>query len=290
MMDKLQSHTSPGDLAQLVSAQNKRFTIRLTPDGQLHTHRGILNHNDLIGIPWGSQIKSHLGSQFILIQPTLSDILLDIKRNTQIMYPKEIGFILITMGIGPGKHVLEAGTGSGSLTTALAYMVGDSGRVTSYETRPEMQRLAIKNLERIGLAERVTFKLGDIKDGFEETNVDALFLDVPNPYDYMAQVKSALKPGGPFGTILPTTNQITNLLIALKREHFAFIEVCEILLRFYKAVPERLRPTDRMVAHTGYLVFARSIIPAEEDIELENELEASEESGPSENALTDSDL
>lgn len=269
MIDEIQTHAQAGDLAQLVSAQNKRFTIRLVSDGQLHTHRGILSHNDLIGLPWGTQIKSHLGSPFILIQPTLNDILLDIKRNTQIMYPKEIGYILITMGIGPGKHVLEAGTGSGSLTTALAYMVGPNGRVTSYETRPEMQRLAIKNLERVGLADRVTFKLGDIKDGFEETNVDALFLDVPNPHDYMAQARAALKPGGPFGTILPTTNQVSTLLIALKREHFAFIEVCEILLRFYKAVPERLRPTDRMVAHTGYLIFARSIIPIDEEIELE---------------------
>jgi tRNA (adenine57-N1/adenine58-N1)-methyltransferase len=289
MNDEMLAHTQAGDLAQLVSAQNKRFTIRLTPDSQLHTHRGILSHNDLIGLPWGSQIKSHLGSQFILIQPTLSDILLEIKRNTQIMYPKEIGFILVTMGIGPGKHVLEAGTGSGSLTTALAYMVGDNGRVTSYETRPEMQNLAKKNLERVGLAQRVTFKLGDIKDGFEEKNVDALFLDVPNPYDYLPQVRSALKPGGPFGTILPTTNQISNLLIALKREHFAFIEVCELFLRFYKAVPERLRPTDRMVAHTGYLIFARPVIPGANDIDTQVESPIDELSN-SEDMLSDSDL
>ncbi|OGO60028.1 MAG: tRNA (adenine-N1)-methyltransferase [Chloroflexi bacterium RBG_19FT_COMBO_49_13] len=289
MINESQTHAKSGDLAQLVSAQNKRFTIRLVQDGQLHTHRGVLSHNDLIGLPWGSQINSHLGSPFILIQPTLSDILLDIKRNTQIMYPKEIGFILVTMGIGPGKHVLEAGTGSGSMTTALAYMVGPNGRVTSYEARPEMQRLAIKNLERVGLAERVTFRLGDIKDGFEESDIDAVFLDVPNPYDYMAQVKAALKPGGPFGTILPTTNQISTLLVALKREHFAFIEVCEIFLRFYKAVPERLRPTDRMVAHTGYLVFARSIIPGDEEIGQEIDASMDDIDSP-EDILPESDL
>lgn len=262
------THATAGDLAMLVSAQNKRFTIRLAVEGKLHTHRGILNHDDLIGKPWGSQIKSHLGSSFILIQPTLSDILLDIKRNTQIMYPKEIGFILVTMGIGPGMHVLEAGTGSGSLTTALAYMVGPEGWVTSYESREEMQRLAMKNLERLGLEERVKFKLGDIREGFSETGVDAVFLDVPNPHDYISQVKAALKPGGPFGTILPTTNQVSTILVALKRESFSFIEVCEIFLRYYKAVPERLRPTDRMVAHTGFLVFARSMIP---DVEFQTE-------------------
>mgnify|MGYP001765383727 CR=1 FL=1 len=289
MTAEFQTHAQKGDLAQLVSAQNKRFTIKLVSDGQLQTHRGILYHNDLIGLPWGSQIKSHLGSPFILIQPTLSDILLDIKRNTQIMYPKEIGFILVTMGIGPGKHVLEAGTGSGSFTTALAYMVGSTGRVTSYDSRPEMQHLAIKNLQRIGLADRVDFKLGDIKDGFEEHDVDALFLDVPNPHDYLSQVREALKPGGPFGTILPTTNQVSTLLIALKRENFAFIEVCEIFLRFYKAVPERLRPTDRMVAHTGYLVFARPIIPGEEVTEQGFDTNSGNDDSPDTTA-PDSDL
>jgi tRNA (adenine57-N1/adenine58-N1)-methyltransferase len=250
-----------GDLAQLVSAQNKRFTICLTQEAQLHTHRGILNHDDLIGLPWGSRVLSHLGSPFVLIQPSMADILLETRRNTQIMYPKDIGFVLLTLGISPGMHVLEAGTGSGALTAALANTVGPQGRVTSYEVRPEMQRLAQKNLERIGLSERVTFKLRDIKDGFDETGVDALFLDVPNPHDYLSQVRLALKSGGPFGSILPTTNQVSLLLIALKREQFAFIEVCEIMLRYYKATPDRLRPTDRMVAHTGFLIFARAVLP-----------------------------
>jgi tRNA (adenine57-N1/adenine58-N1)-methyltransferase len=175
------------------------------------------------------------------------------------MYPKDIGFILVTMGIGPGMHVLEAGTGSGSLTTALAFNVGSEGSVVTYETRPEMQRLAQKNLERVGLASRVIFKMRDIIEGFDETDMDALFLDVPNPYDYLAQARAALIPGGYFGSILPTTNQVSLLLVALKREGFGFIDVCEMILRYYKPVPERLRPTDRMVAHTGYLIFARSV-------------------------------
>jgi tRNA (adenine57-N1/adenine58-N1)-methyltransferase len=247
------------DIALLISAQNKRFLINLTKDSKLETHRGVLYHNDLIGMPWGSRVLSHLGSPFLLLQPSLADILIETRRNTQIMYPKDIGFVLITMGIGPGIHVLEAGTGSGSLTTALAFMAGESGRVVSYETRPEMQRLAQKNLERVGLAHRVTFKMRDIVDGFDETDMDALFLDVPNPHDYLPQARRALKPGGYFGSILPTTNQVSLLLVALKREGFGFIDVCEVLLRYYKPVAERLRPTDRMVAHTGYLIFARTI-------------------------------
>ena len=247
------------DVALLISAQNKRFLINLANDSKLETHRGVLYHNDLIGLPWGSRVLSHLGSPFLLLQPSLADILIETRRNTQIMYPKDIGFVLVTMGIGPGVHVLEAGTGSGSLTTALAFMAGESGLVVSYETRPEMQKLAQKNLERVGLANRVTFKMRDIVDGFDETDMDALFLDVPNPHDYLPQARRALKPGGYFGSILPTTNQVSLLLVALKREGFGFIDVCEVILRYYKPVPDRLRPTDRMVAHTGYLIFARTI-------------------------------
>jgi tRNA (adenine57-N1/adenine58-N1)-methyltransferase len=271
--DSGKTHAQAGDLAQLVSPSNKIFLIRLTPGEEFHTHRGFIHHDDLIGLPWGSQVPTHKGSLYYLLQPTLSDLLLATRRNTQIMYPKDIGFVLVTMGIGPGKQVLEAGTGSGALTTALAWAVGAEGRVISYEARPEMQRLAVKNLQRLGLAERVTLKLRDINDGFDESDVDALFLDVPNPYDYIQHVQRALKPGGYFGSILPTTNQVAHLLTALQRFEFGFIEVCEIMLRYYKAVPERLRPTDRMVAHTGYLIFARSLIPMtkpQQDLELSN--------------------
>ncbi len=116
-----------GDIAQLISAQNKRFIFRIILDGKFETHRGYLSHNDLIGKPWGSRVLTHMGSPFVLLQPSLADILIETRRNTQIMYPKDIGFILVSMDIGPGKHILEAGTGSGSFTTALAFAVGSAG-------------------------------------------------------------------------------------------------------------------------------------------------------------------
>jgi len=260
-MTSSSDNTQEGDLAQLVSPSNKVYTVRLTPGGELQTHRGIVRFDDLIGIRWGSQVFSHKGSSFFLLQPSLSDLLRDLRRNTQILYPKDIGFILVTMGIGPGKHVLEAGTGSGSLTAALAWAVGPQGSVTSYEVRPEMQNLARKNLQRLGLADRVNFKLRDIAEGFDERSVDALFLDVQNAFDYIPQARAALKPGGFFGSLMPTFNQVERLLVALFRQDFAFTDVCEIILRYYKPVPERLRPTDRMVAHTGFLVFSRPMLP-----------------------------
>jgi tRNA (adenine57-N1/adenine58-N1)-methyltransferase len=271
------THTQVGDLVQLVGLRHKSFIFPLSEGGDFQTHRGILKHDDLIGLPWGTQVFSHLGAPFFLLQPSLADLLLDLKRNTQILYPKDIGFILITMGIGPGQVVLEAGTGSGSMTIALAYAVGEQGRVVSYEQREEMQKLARKNISRTGLASRVDFKLRDIQEGFDETDADAFFLDVPNPYDYIPQVRIALKPGGYFGSIIPTVNQAETLLRALRRHRFAFLEMCEILLRYYKPEPDRLRPTDRMVAHTGFLVFGRRIEPSEDPraIELLNEQDPS---------------
>jgi tRNA (adenine57-N1/adenine58-N1)-methyltransferase len=250
-----------GDLAELVGLRHKHFILTLVTGAEFQTHRGVLQHNDLIGKPWGSQVFSHLGAPFFLLQPSLADLLIDLPRTTQILYPKDIGFILVTMGIGPGQQVLEAGTGSGCMTIALAYMVGPQGRVISYEQRQDMQNLARKNLERVGLAERVDFKLRNIAEGIDETDADAFFLDVPNPYDYLQPVRAALKPGGFFCTILPTFNQVEKTLHALRQNKFAFLEVCEILLRYYKAEPTRLRPTDRMVAHTGFLIFGRRIEP-----------------------------
>jgi len=174
---------------------------------------------------------------------------------------------------------MEAGTGSGSMTIALASAVGPQGKVISYEQKQDTQNLARKNLERINLASRVDFKLRDIQDGFDETDADAFFLDVQNPYDYIPQVRATLKTGGFFGTLLPTFNQVEKVLYALKKNDFAFVEVCELMLRYYKTNPARLRPTDRMVAHTGFLVFGRKIEPTEDPraLELQREIIGIEE-------------
>jgi tRNA (adenine57-N1/adenine58-N1)-methyltransferase len=259
------THAAAGDLTLLVGLRHKHFIFPLLPGGRFHTHRGILYHDELIGKPWGSQVFSHQGAPFFLLQPSLADLLNDLKRSTQIMYPKDIGYILTAMSVGPGQRILEAGTGSGSMTVALAYAVGPQGRVVTYEKREEFQNLARKNLERLGLDGRVEFKLGDIAAGFAETDMDAMFLDVANPWDYVGQVRAALKPGGFFASLLPTFNQVVQLIQALRRENFAFVDVCELLLRFYKPEPSRLRPTDRMVAHTGYLIFGRRIEPGKDE-------------------------
>jgi tRNA (adenine57-N1/adenine58-N1)-methyltransferase len=249
-----------GDVVMLVGREHRYFIFRLEPHADLQTHRGVVKHDALIGLPWGSLVESHLGSKFYLVEPALHDVLINTRRNSQIIFPKDIGYILVRLSVGPGKTVVEGGTGSGALTTALAWAVGPQGKVITYERREDMQELARRNLQRVALDDRVVFKLRDIAQGFDETDADALFLDLPNPEQFLRQVRAALHPGGAFGTILPTTNQVSALLEAMQQQSFAFVEVCELMLRFYKVVPQRLRPTDRMVAHTGYLIFARPVV------------------------------
>lgn len=256
-----------GDLIQLVGLRHKSFIFTLVDGGEFQSHRGVIKHDDLIGQAWGTQIFSHNGSPFFLLQPSMPDILKSTKRATQIMYPKEIGYILIHMGIGPGSKIIEAGTGSGSFTTALAHCIGKTGKIYTYEEKEETQRIAKRSLEKLGYTDSIEFKLRDIREGFDETGVDAVFLDVSNPYDYLKQVRASLKPGGYFGSILPTTNQVTTLLVALRQNDFAFIDVCDISQRYYKPEPTRFRPTDRMISHTGYLIFARSVIIDHENVD-----------------------
>jgi tRNA (adenine57-N1/adenine58-N1)-methyltransferase len=218
-------------------------------------------HLAIIGRPWGTDVRSHMGYSFLILPPSLHDVLLYLRRQSQIIFPKDIGYILLRLSAGPGRTIVEAGTGSGGLTTALAWSVGREGHVVSYDRREDMQNLARQNLERIGLDAQVTLKLRDISGGFDETDADALFLDLPDPHLVLPQARAALRNGAPLGAIVPTANQVSDLIEALERNGFGFIEVCEIMLRFYKIIPARLRPVDRMVAHTGYLVFARALLP-----------------------------
>jgi tRNA (adenine57-N1/adenine58-N1)-methyltransferase len=248
------------DLVLLIGQDRKQFLLRLQPGGQLQTHRGCISHDDLLGQPLGREIESHLGYRFVALKPSTHDLISQLKRTTQIMYPKDIGYILLKLNVMPGSRVIEAGTGSGGLTLALARAVRPEGQLYSYEARDDILRLARQNLESLGLASSVEFKLRDIAEGFDERQVDALFLDVRRPWAFLPQVVEALKDSGFFGAILPTTNQVSDLVRNMETlQTFGYIEVEEVLVRPYKAVPNRLRPVDRMVAHTGYLVFGRKV-------------------------------
>lgn len=259
-MEGKMDRAEEGTLVLLVAADRKRFLIRLKAGEEFHTHKGYLRHDDIIGQPLGRQVLSNVGSPFLVLEPSTHDLIKNLKRITQIMFPKDIGYVLLRLNVKPGSNVVEAGTGSGGLTLALARSVMPTGRVYSYEANPEILKLARRNLERVGLLEYVELKERDIAEGFDERGMDALFLDLRTPWEYLAHACEALKGGGFFGAILPTANQVIALVEALPHHNFLDVEVEEIFLRPYKAISARLRPMDRMVAHTGYLIFARKVI------------------------------
>lgn len=251
------------DRVLLISNKGKRYFVTLRAGDRFHTNQGTIAHDDLIGKPYGRVVRSHIGHTFVLLRPSLHDELMGLKRVSQIIYPKELGLILFHLDVRCGSRVIEAGTGSGALTMALANAVMPYGRVYSYESREEMLRVARRNLAEVGLEAYVEFYERDIAEGFDQTDVDAVFLDVREPWDYLPQVCQALMDGGFFGTLVPTTNQVSALLYELERYPFYDTRVMEVLLREYKPVPGRLRPQDVMVGHTGYLVFSRKIAPGE---------------------------
>ncbi len=275
----------PGQLVMLLNAKDKRYFVTAQEGQVMHTNEGLLHLDEVRAAGWGQQVMTHKGYPFTVMRPTLYDLVKSVKRRTQIIYPKEIGYIVMKLGIGPGCRIVEAGCGSGGLTTALAWLVGDTGKVYTYERREEFYTLCRQNLERIGLAHRVEQFHHDIAEGFNPHAADALFLDVREPCDYIHHIPNAVVPGAPVGFLLPTTNQVQDLLKSLQAGPFRQIEVVEIFLRHYKPVPERLRPEDRMVAHTGFLVFARTFaetqlpenVETEAPLDEENELELLDE-------------
>ncbi len=254
MTEKLAKH---GERVMLINDSGKRFLTKLSIGQRQSTQKGMLNHDDIIGQPLGRKVTTSEGAEYVVIEPTFEDLIKGIKRNSQIIYPEDIGRILLKLNIYPGQRVLEAGTGSGGLTLALARYTCPGGHVYSYDARPEMTEIARFNIERAGLTEQVSFKNRDIIEGFDERDIDALFLDVKEPWLYLDGVAATLRQGGFFGSLLPTTNQIRELLIGLQERQYADISVEETLVRYYKTVPDRIRPYDTMIGHTGYLVFAR---------------------------------
>ncbi len=245
------------DLVLLITGDQSRYLVRLRPGQELHTHMGIFAHGDVVGRQSGEAVTSATGHIALALEPALEDLMRHLKRGSQVIYPKDAAWLVYRMNLRAGSRVIEAGTGSAGLTMALAWTVAPTGMVYTYEVREEAYRGARANLERVGLLPYVTMQQGAIEDGFAQVGVDALFLDVREPWAYMTQVRAALRSGGVFAALLPTTNQVSSLLEAMEAHGFADIAVEELLLRPYKPVPDRLRPMDTMTAHTGYLTFGR---------------------------------
>ncbi len=254
------------DYVLVVTEDGKKYLLQVK-ERLFHTHKDYFDLKELIGKRYGEKILGKKGHFFYILKPTIFDFLIKIERKTQIIYPKEIGYILLKLDIREGKKVLECGTGSGALTCALAYMVGKEGKVFSYEKEEKFLKLAQKNLKKLNLLDRVELKHKKVTDEFDEKKVDAVFLDVKEPWELIKPAWKSLKGGCPLGILVPTTNQVCFCLKELKEQNFANIEVLEIFLRNYKINPERLRPEDEMIAHTGFLIFAQKLLNDKENFQ-----------------------
>jgi len=252
-----------GDRVQLTDPKGRMHTIVLEPGKAYHTHRGALEHDDLIGLEEGSVVSSAGGTQYLALRPLLSDYVLSMPRGAQVIYPKDAAQIVAMGDIFPGAKVLEAGAGSGALSCSLLRAVGDGGELHSYELRPDFAAIARKNVEAFFGRSHPAWHLheGDVATA-TETGFDRIILDMLTPWEALDMVERALTPGGVFIGYVATTPQLSELVEAL-RERGGWTEprAWESLVRDWHAEGLAVRPDHRMVAHTAFLVSARRLAP-----------------------------
>jgi tRNA (adenine57-N1/adenine58-N1)-methyltransferase catalytic subunit len=247
-----------GDRVLLVDAKRRRHLITLSAGGQFHTHAGVLEHDALIGTPEGSTVRTTLGSRLVAVRPTLAEYVLEMPRGAQVIYPKDLGPILILADVFPGAKVLESGVGSGALTLALLRAVGPSGLVTGYEIRDDFARRAQANVEGfLGSDVPLAVEVRDVYEGIEVTDLDRVLLDLPEPWRVVKHAEQAMHTGGILLAYLPTIGQVARLREELAGSAFGMTETLEVLQRTWHVDGQSVRPDHRMVAHTGFLTHAR---------------------------------
>jgi tRNA (adenine57-N1/adenine58-N1)-methyltransferase len=248
-----------GDYVLIYLDARRTYMIKMQAGQTFHTHKGYIKLDDLIGKDYGEPSKSNLGITFTTLKPNLTDYMIKSGRNTQIVYPKDAALIVMFSGIGPGSRVFESGTGTGALTTALSHYVGPTGKVYSYELRPEFQKNAAKNIKRAKLDGNVEMKSGDVTMGIEERDLDAVVLDLAVPWLVIPHANKALKPSGVVVSFSPTIEQVVRTTEALRENDFVFIETIECLMRTMQVERGKTRPNTMMTGHTGYITHARKI-------------------------------
>ena len=249
-----------GDFVLLLSSDNKTFLVKVKEERVFGTHLGNVSLQDAIGKSYGEVIYSQLGKAFVLLEPTLEDRMMKVRRLTQIVYPKDAALILLKTGIQSGMRVIECGTGSGSLTIALANGVAPTGRVFAYDRREDFLDNAKKNLSETGLSDFVEFKLREVDQGFDEVDVDVVVLDLPSPWEGVPAASRAIRGGGRIASLSPTYNQVEKTVESLREEGFVYLETIEVLVREILVRSGKTRPFERMVSHTGFLTFGRKAI------------------------------
>jgi tRNA (adenine57-N1/adenine58-N1)-methyltransferase len=225
----------------------------------MHTHIGIIDVSAIIGMEYGSAVRTTEGRIIFLIEPTLHDFIMKSERKTQIVYPKDLGYIAARSGLKNGSKVLEIGTGSGALATFLAGIVKPDGHVHSFDVNPDFIEIAKRNLDKAGMSDYVTLNRHDPHNGVDVRDADVAIVDLGDPWTVLDQVHDALKGSGGFVAICPTMNQIEKTAEALKRAGFVDVDCVELMIRGIEAREGMTRPSMRMIGHTTYLVFARKV-------------------------------
>jgi tRNA (adenine57-N1/adenine58-N1)-methyltransferase len=246
-----------GERILLFDTKGRRYLVQLVAGGEFHTHSGPVSHDELIGREEGLLVRSSRGARYTAVRPTLAEVILKMPRGAQVIYPKDLGPILILADIFPGARVLESGLGSGALSMTL---LRAGAEVTGYEIRPDFAARAQANVAAFlgaGILEQYHVELRDVYDGVTATGLDRVVLDLPEPWRVVKAAEEALHPGGILVSYLPTIGQVSTLRDALDRSAFGMAETIEVLQRSWHVDGQSVRPDHRMVAHTGFLTSAR---------------------------------
>ena len=256
----MEPNFAPGDKVLLIDAKSRRYLVTLKDGGQFHTHAGVTPHELIIGQPDGSTVRSPSGARYLALRPTLADFVLSMPRGAQVIYPKDLGPLLILADVFPGARILEAGVGSGALSMTL---LRAGAEVVGYELREDFAAKAQANVASfLGEGQPYRVEIRDVYEGIDETGLDRILLDLPEPWRVVKHAVTALRPGGILVSYLPSIVQVSQLRDALDGASFVLAETVEVLQRSWHVEGQAVRPDHRMVAHTGFLTAARR--PAEQ--------------------------
>ncbi len=254
-----------GDHVTITDRRGRHHLVRLSPGDRFETHLGFVTHEAIIGSNHGSRVLTNRGHKLLVLPATLAEHVLYMPRIATVVYPKDLGAILTYGDIFPGARIVEAGAGSGAVTMALARAIGSEGRLVSYDVRDDMLERARANVTAaLGDSSNVTFKVGDVYEGIDETDVDRIVLDLPEPWHAVPHAARSLAPGGLMLCFLPTVLQVHDLTTALRKSGtFDAIETLEVMMRQWSVGGRSVRPNHRMVGHTGFLTTTRLCEPME---------------------------
>ena len=251
-----------GDKVLVIDSKDRRYLVTLREGGEFHTHAGLIPHALFVGRPEGTTLRATSGALYLTLRPTLSEFVLSMPRGAQVVYPKDLGPILMLADVFAGARILEAGVGSGALSMAML-QVGAS--VTGYEIRADFAATALRNVHSF-LGPDVDYRVEerDVYAGIDERALDRVVLDLPEPLQVVPHAAVALHPGGIFVSYLPTIGQVAQLHQALEASAFGLAQTVEVLQRSWHVKGQSVRPDHRMVAHTGFLTSARLLVPTPE--------------------------